>query len=68
MRFDDGRTNIFKKSFVKDTEFLKLSVCSSSLPYAELHRKNLLMGGLYWHQAVCTALLGRVGSAGRDSS
>lgn len=47
MRFDDGRTNICKKSVVKDTEFLKLSVWSSSLPYAKLHRKNLLVGGLY---------------------
>ena len=49
MRFDDGRTNILKKSVIKDTEFLKLNVWSSPLPYAKLHRKNLLMGGLCWH-------------------
>lgn len=68
MRFDDGRTNICKKSVVKDTEFFKLSVWSSSLPYAKLHRKNLLMGGSCWFYADCTALLGQVRSAGRDSS
>ena len=66
MRFDDGRTNIFKNSVIKDTEFLKLSVWSSSLLYAKVHRKNLLRGGFCWHQAVCTALLGKVRSTCRD--